>query len=184
MRYSGLTKLGKKAFCVNFTLLDKLKITTKEAILLQQIEFVNKKSDFLVLPLTILSTITNMSRGHLYRCLNKLKKIGLIVVTDEGIAITDYYKEIREQDFLENHNKNKALQQKMAKKSQSVACEKEALRANDEFYYTQYRCNDMRVQDVVLYGEYGNTSYIGYDRQNDRCFAYAQHDKRGNKQTK
>ncbi len=103
-----ITKLGKKAFCVNFTLLDKLKITTKEAILLQQIEFVNKKSDFLVLPLTILSTITNMSRGHLYRCLNKLKKIGLIVVTDEGIAITDYYKEIREQDFLENHNKNKA----------------------------------------------------------------------------
>ncbi|MCI7410415.1 hypothetical protein [Helicobacter bilis] len=186
MRYTGLTKLGKKAFCVNFTLLDKLKITTKEAILLQQIEFVNKKSDFLVLPLTILSTITNMSRGHLYRCLNKLKKIGLIVVTDEGIAITDYYKEIREQDFLENHSKYKALKQKMAKKSQNVACfqgyrvadlEQEVMSGfaqhdnkgsnhskiavHDEFYYTQYRCDDIET----------------IQNANDvRCLAYAQHD--------
>lgn len=147
MRYAGLTKLGKKAFCVNFTLLNKLKITTKEAILLQQIEFVNKKSDFLVLPFTILSKITNMSRGHLYRCLSKLKKIGLIVVTDEGIAITDFYRDIKEQDFLENHSKNKALKQKRAKKSQNVACEKEAFNTNDEFYYTQYRCDDIMAQD-------------------------------------
>ena len=123
MRYGGLMKLGKKAFCVNFTLLDKLKITTKEAILLQQIEYVNNKSDYLVLPLVVLSKITNMSRGHLYRCLSKLKKIGLIVVTDEGIAITDYYKEIKQQDFLENHNKNKAL--KLAKTAKNVACDRE-----------------------------------------------------------
>ena len=123
MRYGGLMKLGKKAFCVNFTLLDKLKITTKEAILLQQIEFVNNKSDYLVLPFVILSKITNMSRGHLYRCLRKLKEIGLIVITDEGIAITDYYKEIKQQDFLENHNKNKAIKLKATKIAENVACE-------------------------------------------------------------
>ena len=187
MRYAGLTKLGKKAFCVNFTLLNKLKITTKEAILLQQIEFVNKKSDFLVLPFTILSKITNMSRGHLYRCLSKLKKIGLIVVTDEGIAVTDFYRDIKEQDFLENHSKNKALKQKRAKKSQNVACfqgyrvadlEQEVMSGfaqhdnkqpnyskiavHDEFYYTQYRCDDIET----------------IQNENDvRCFAYAQHDK-------
>lgn len=167
MRYSGLTKLGKKAFSLNFTLLDKLKITTKEAILLQQIEFVNNKSDFLVLPLIILSKITNMSRGHLYRCLNKLKKIGLIVVTDEGIAITDYYKEIREECFLENHNKNKALKQKIAKNAKNVACEKQALMSNDEFYYTQYRCDNIVVQDVDTYDEYGNTIYNTSNGQDD-----------------
>lgn len=134
MRYSGLMRLGKKGFCINFTLFDKLKITTKEAILLQQIEFVNKRSDFFVIPLTILSKITNMSRGHLYRCLNKLKKLDLIVVTDDGIAVTDYYREIKEQDFAQNHKQ--ALSK--SKKSQSVACEAKF----DEFAYTKYQCDE------------------------------------------
>lgn len=194
MRYAGLTKLGKKAFCVNFTLLDKLKITTKEAILLQQIEFVNKKSDFLVLPLTILSTITNMSRAHLYRCLNKLKNTGLIVVTDEGIAITDYYKEIRQQDFLQNHSKNKALQQKMAKKSQNVACFEGYRVANlqqevmfDLAKHHKEKCqhhnkghNDSKIpiHDQFYYTQYRCDDIQTIQNANDaRCLAWPQHDK-------
>lgn len=105
MRYTGLTKIGKKAFCVNFSLLETLKITTKEAILLQQIDFVNNKRDYLVLPMTILAKITSMSRGHLYRCLHKLKSLNLIAISEEGICVTDYYKQIKNIDFLQNHNK-------------------------------------------------------------------------------
>lgn len=105
MRYAGLTKIGKKAFCINFSLLQTLKITTKEAILLQQIDFVNNKRDYLVLPMTILAKITSMSRGHLYRCLHKLKSLNLIAISEEGICVTDYYKQIKNIDFLQNHNK-------------------------------------------------------------------------------
>ena len=101
MRYTGLTKVGKKAFCINFSLLQTLKITTKEAILLQQIEFVNKKRDYLVLPMTILAAITKISRGHLYKCLKKLQSLELIAISDDGICVTEHYKNIKNADFFE-----------------------------------------------------------------------------------
>lgn len=44
---------------MNFTLLDKLKITTKESILLQQIKLVNNKSDFLVFLFTVFNELAH-----------------------------------------------------------------------------------------------------------------------------
>ena len=127
MRYAGLIKIGKKAFCVNFSLLQTLKITTKEAILLQQIDFVNNKRDYLTVPMTILAKITSMSRGHLYRCLKKLKNLNLITISEEGIRVTDYYKSIKNADFLENHNKQHLISKHNEHFSrtdvQNVACQ-------------------------------------------------------------
>lgn len=98
MRYQGLLKLGKNSYNTSFSLIEKLNITQKEAILLQQIEFNNKKSEYLSIPKTILAQITHMSRGHLYKSLSRLKKLNLIIENENGICVTESYLAIKKDD--------------------------------------------------------------------------------------
>lgn len=148
MRYTGLTKVGKKAFCINFSLLQTLKITTKEAILLQQIEFVNKKRDYLVLPMTILAAITKISRGHLYKCLKKLQSLELIAISDDGICVTEHYKNIKNADFLQNHAD-------IVGNVQNVACGKNTL--------TKKKQNITKTQNTRLYQKSKNILDLSLD---------------------
>ena len=105
MRYTGLLKLGKDSYQTTFSLLKELKITQKEAILLQQIEFNNKKSDFLDIPKTILAEITHMSRTHLYRSLQKLKNMGLLHISKEGMCVSEAYLSIKNENDKATYNK-------------------------------------------------------------------------------
>lgn len=115
MRYTGLLKLGKDSYQVSFSFLEKLKLSTKEAILLQQIDYNNKTSAFLDIPKTILAEITHMSRGHLYRALRKLRSLGLIIESENGLCISDSYKEMKLQNDKETFcKKNKKIARNVA----------------------------------------------------------------------
>lgn len=115
MRYKGLLKLGKDSYSVSFGFLEKLNLTQKEAILLQQIDYNNKTSAFLDIPKTILAEITHMSRGHLYRALKKLRSLGLIIESELGLCISDSYKELKTQNDKEIFTKkNKKIAKNVA----------------------------------------------------------------------
>lgn len=115
MRYKGLLKLGKDSYMVSFSFLEKLNLTQKEAILLQQIDYNNKTSAFLDIPKTILAEITRMSRGHLYRALKKLRNLGLIIESELGICTSDSYKELKKQDEIQTFKKkNKKIAKNVA----------------------------------------------------------------------
>ena len=101
----------KSNFVIDFELIKNLAISKAEAIVLDQIDYLNKHKNYPVLSCTItsLANVLQYSRTHLHRILKMLLDKELIYKENKKYYVSDEYRNIKEQCFINAHSNNKRL---------------------------------------------------------------------------
>lgn len=98
-------KIKKNVLNIDLNLRDDLKLTLKSCELLNQIEYICNKYEYCTIDYKGLVKIVNISIARFYQLIKILVSKNLLVKDENGIKITNHYRQLRRFYYLKSHRK-------------------------------------------------------------------------------